>query len=131
MGAGAPPNAGIGAPTARRGIRGRLVGLTKLGRAEWEAERQALAERFENTRSKEHYELERLKELQVEVKQADRMTRAREIKRSRLEHLEERQKLARLHQTSHEFKIDVSTYEMKRAVDYASRHSDQAPKRRG
>ena len=90
------------------GIRGRLAGLTKLGRAEQQAKRRALAERFENARAKEHYELERQKERQVEIEQADRMTRAREIKRSRLEHLEERQKQARLHQGSHEFKMDVN-----------------------
>jgi hypothetical protein len=109
----------------QRGIRGRLAGLTKAGRAQQQEQREALGERFERERFREHGNLEKLKERQFEAEQADRISRAREIKLFRLDHLEDRQKQTRDHQAGRELQIDARMQEMKRTAEQALRHELQ------
>jgi hypothetical protein len=105
-----------------RSIRGRFAGLTKAGRATQQERREAIAEDFDRQRMREHRNLEELKERQFEAEQADRISRAREIKFFRLDHLEDRQKQTRDHQASRELKIDARMQEMKRTAEQALRH---------
>ena len=99
--------------------------LTKAGRAQHQEQREALGERFERERFREHGNLEKLKERQFEAEQADRISRAREIKLFRLDHLEDRQKHTRDHQAGRELQIDARMQEMKRTAEQALRHELQ------
>jgi hypothetical protein len=109
----------------QRGIRGRMAGLTKAGRATQQERREAIAEDFDRQRMREHGNLEKLKERQFEAEQADRISRAREIKFFRLDHLEDRQKQTRDHQASRELQIDARMQEMKRTAEQALRQELQ------
>jgi hypothetical protein len=95
-------------------IGGRLTGMTKAGRERQSAELERLDDRAAVLQGRAHRNFHALSERQFQAEQTDRITRARQIKFFRQDHLDTRQQQTKDHQASREQQIEARAQEIRR-----------------
>ena len=110
-------------------LAGRLERLTKAGRVRQQTTLEALEERRAKLERTAGANFRRTSERQSQAEQCDRISRARELKLFRQDHLDARQQHRDHHEATRDIKIEVQVEKLRRAAEQNLRQQMQQLRR--